>query len=406
MKRFDPSTEIQDYQVFGEFGGVNPSISDSSTFTFLEAEIMEKTFSDEAHGCYLYGRHWTPTNKALAESLAKLEHTEAATVTASGMSAIHSTLVQICSQGDQILSSRTVYGGTYALMKNVLPRLGIETRFVDIGDLEAVEKAMTPKTKILYSETLSNPLLGYAPLKKLKEIAKRNQALLVVDNTFSPLIFSPILMGADIVVHSMTKFLNGASDCIAGCICGSQSFVDSLMDVQQGICMLTGPVLDSLRSASILKNLHTLHLRIKQHSANALYLAQKLESEGYKVHYPGLGSHPQHKEISKAMNPEYGFGGILSVDFKSLDRARSLVVNLQREKVGYLAVSLGFYKTLFSIPGASTSSEIPQEDQEYMGLSHGLIRMSVGLDNHIDLSWERMKTALAKSEDDENWGRN
>jgi methionine-gamma-lyase len=399
MKRFDPSTEIQDYQVFGEFGGVNPSISDSSTFTFLEAEIMEKTFSDETHGCYLYGRHWTPTNKALSESLAKLEHSEAATVTASGMAAIHSTLAQLCSQGDQILSSRTVYGGTYALMKNVLPRLGIQTQFVDIKNLAAIEKAMTPKTRILYCETLSNPLLDYAPLKKLKDIAHRNNALLVVDNTFSPLIFSPTLMGADIVIHSMTKFLNGASDCIAGCICGSQEFIDSLMDVQQGVCMLTGPVLDSLRSASILKNLHTLHLRIKQHSANALYLAHKLEKAGVKVYYPGLKSHPQHKEIRQAINPEYGFGGILSLDMGSLDQARTLVVNLQKEKVGYLAVSLGFYKTLFSIPGASTSSEIPRQDQDDMGLSDGLVRMSVGLDNHIDLSWQRMQKAMGNNQD-------
>ena len=394
MKRIDPSMEIQDYLVFGEYGGVNPSISDSSTYTFLEAEMMEEAFTEEKKGCFLYGRHKTPTNNYLGEALARMEYTEAALPTASGMSAIHSTVMQLCSAGDHIICSRTVYGGTYALFKNILSRLDISTTFVDIQDLNAVEKAYQPNTRLIYCESLSNPLLGFSSIPDLSKITRKHGIKLVVDNTFSPLLLSPARQGADIVIHSLTKFINGASDCIAGCICSSKAFIDSLTDVNSGLCMLSGPVLDALRSASILKNLHTLHLRIKQHSKNALFFANELQEYGFRVHYPGLESHPDHEGMKGLMNLEYGFGGILAFDVGSVEKARDLVIAMQQEQVGYFAVSLGFYKTLFSVPGSSTSSEIPEEDRKRMGLSTGIIRISIGIDNHPEESWKRMKKAL------------
>ena len=267
---FDPATRIQDYLVFGEFGDVNPSITDSSTYTFLRPETMAELFDHEIKGCYLYSRHINPSDQHLADALARMEDGEAAQVMASGMGAISTTLLALCSQGDEIVASRMVYGGTYALLKNVLPRFGIVTKFVDVTNAAAVEKAMSSRTKVLYCETLSNPLLEVSDLPALALIAHARGAKLVVDNTFSPMMVSPLRHGADVVCHSMTKFINGTSDCIAGCVVSTKEFVDDLNNVNHGTSMLLGPVLDSFRAASILKNLHSLHIRMRQHGENAL----------------------------------------------------------------------------------------------------------------------------------------
>lgn len=393
---FDPSSRIQDYLVFGEFGDVNPSITDSSTFTFLTPERMEELFDHEIEGCFLYSRHWNPTNKYLAQALSRMEDSEAAQVAASGMAAISSTLLQLCETGTEIISAHTIYGGTYALFKNFLPRFGIKIHFVDIRNLEEVAAKINDKTRVIYCESMSNPLLEITDIPRLAGLAKANDLKLVVDNTFSPLILSPIRLGADVVVHSMTKFINGTSDCVAGAVCASDEFVHKLTDINSGAAMLLGAVLDSTRAASILKNLHSLHLRMRQHSHNAKFLAEKFKELGLKVFYPGLCTHPQNGLLKSMMNEGYGFGGMLALDVGTLDTANRLMTRMQQEKVGYLAVSLGYFKTLFSPPGHSTSSEIPKEEREELGLSEGLIRFSVGLDNDINHSFERIKKCLDK----------
>ena len=391
---FDPANNIQDLQYFGEFGGVNPSISDSSTYTFLSAKTMFDTFEGNAEGCYLYSRHSTPSNLYLGQALAAMEGTETATVAATGMGAITPALLQYCGQGDHIVSSRTIYGGTYAFLKNFTPRLGIETSFVDITNLETVEQAIKPNTKVLYCESVSNPLLEVADITALSSLAKKHGLVLMVDNTFAPLSIAPYKLGADIVMHSLTKFINGSSDTMGGVICGTQEFIDQLRNVNDGACMLLGASMDSLRAASILKNLRTLHIRIKQHSHNAMYLAQKFEADGLKTVYPGLKSHPSHTLFSRMMNPEYGYGGMLTIDAGNLETANKLMELMQERNLGYLAVSLGFYKTLFSAPGSSTSSEIPLEEQAEMGLTDGLIRFSIGLDNDIERTYQMMRQCM------------
>jgi len=301
----------------------------------------------------------------LDKALAAMEGTESANVAASGMGAITPTLLQLCGNGDHIVSSRTIYGGTYAFLKNFVPRMGIKTTFVDITKLDIVEAAITPNTKVLYCETVSNPLLEVVDIASLAKLAKKHNLKLVVDNTFSPLSVAPAKLGADIVIHSLTKYINGSSDTVGGVVCASQEFINSLKNVNDGASMLLGPTMDSLRSASVMKNLRTLHIRMKQHSYNAMYLANKFESDGIKTVYPGLASHPSH------------------VIYKSM------INNL-----GYLAVSLGFYKTLFSAPGTSTSSEIPLEEQAEMGLTDGLIRFSIGLDNDIERTYQMMRDCM------------
>ena len=392
--KFNPADNIQDLQYFGEFGGVNPSISDSSTYTFLSAKTMFDTFEGNADGCYLYSRHTSPSNLYLGEALAAMEGTETANVAASGMGAITPVLLQLCNAGDHIVSSRTIYGGTYAFLKNFTPKFQIKTSFVDITKLDVVEAAINENTKVLYCESVSNPLLEVADIKGLSDLAKKYNLKLVVDNTFSPLSVSPAKLGADIVIHSLTKFINGSSDTVGGVTCASQEFIDSLRNVNDGASMLLGSTMDSVRASSVLKNLRTLHIRIKQHSYNANYLANKFEADGLRTVYPGLKSHLSHDLFTGMMNEEYGYGGMLTIDVGSLDKANELMELMQHKNLGYLAVSLGFYKTLFSAPGSSTSSEIPEDEQKEMGISDGLIRFSIGLDNDIERTYQMIKQCM------------
>lgn len=393
----DPASNIQDLKQFGEFGGVNPSITDSATYTFMQANTMLDTFHGEAEGCFLYSRHWNPSNKYLADAMAAMEGTEAGWVTASGMGAITTAILQACNAGDHIISSRTTYGGTFAFLQNYVTKFNIEVSFVDITNLEEVRKAIRPNTKVIYTETMTNPLLEVSDIPALADIAHTNSLKLFVDNTFTPMMVSPANLGADVVLYSLTKFVNGKNDCVAGAICSTQDFINEMIDVNSGTAMLLGPVLDPHRSSAILKNLHTLHIRMQQHSKNAMYLAEKLKAVGMNVNYPGLKEHPQHELLSGMMNKKYGYGGMISFDAGTAEKAAEVMEMMELEGVGYLAVSLGYFKTLFSNSGKSTSSEVPEEKQKEMGLSEGLVRFSVGLDSEIERTFEIMLKCLKKT---------
>ena len=393
-KKFSPATNIQRLEQFGEFGDVNPSITDSSTFTFMSAKTMVDTFHGEGQGCFLYSRHWNPSNKYLSDALAAMEGTEAAWVTGSGMGAITTVLLQLCNAGDHIVTSITTYGGTYAFLKNYLPKFNIDVTFVNISDLESVEAAIQPNTKLIYTETMTNPLLQISDIPKLGDISKKHGVQLVVDNTFTPMIFSPFQLGADIVVYSMTKFINGKNDAVAGAICASEEFINAISDVNNGTAMLLGPVLDPMRSSSILKNLHTLHIRMMQHSKNAMFLAKKFREIGLKFNYPGLPEHADHELMNSMRNEEFGYGGMIAIDMETPERAAALMECMQLKGVGYHAVSLGYFKTLFSNSGKSTSSEVPDDVQALMGLSGGLVRFSVGLDMDISRTFDMIQDCL------------
>lgn len=396
MKKFNPANAIQDLDQFGEFGGVNPSVTDSATYTFLHADTMTGTFKGETEGCFLYSRHWNPSNKYLADALAAMEGTEAAWVTASGMAAITCAMLQICSTGDHIVSSLTTYGGTFAFLSNYLKKFNIDVTFVNISDLNAVKKAIRPNTKMIYTETMTNPLLQISNLPELSKICREHHLKLVCDNTFTPMIVSPALFGVDVVVYSLTKFVNGKNDCVAGAICSTQEFINALADVNDGTAMLLGPAMDSKVASSILKNLGDLHIRMIQHGRNGMYLANKFKEIGLKANYPGLPEFPDYALLKSMMNEEYGFGGMISIDMGTADKAARLMELMQEAGVGYLAVSLGYFKTLFSNSGKSTSSEVPEELQKEMGMSEGLIRFSVGLDMDIERTFEKIKECLSR----------
>jgi methionine-gamma-lyase len=323
-----------------------------------------------------------------------MEGTESAWVTGSGMGAITTVILQLCNAGDHIVTSITTYGGTYAFLKNYLPKFNIEVTFVNISDLESVEAAMQPNTKLIYTESVTNPLLQVSNIPKLSEIARKHQTQLVVDNTFTPMILSPYKLGADIVLYSMTKFINGKNDAVAGAICASNEFIAAISDVNDGTAMLLGPVLDPMRSSSILKNLHTLHVRMMQHSKNAMYLAKKFKEIGLKFNYPGMPDHPDHLLMNSMRNEEFGYGGMIAIDMETAERAASLMELMQEKGVGYHAVSLGYFKTLFSNSGKSTSSEVPESVQLEMGMSPGLVRFSVGLDHDIEGTYKLIHSCL------------
>ena len=396
MKKNKPADSIQDLQFFGEYGGVNPSIADSSTFTYLAGKTMGEVFDGVREGCYLYSRHTNPTTSYLGQAIAGMEYMKGAILAASGMGAITPTLLQLCDSGDEIISSRTIYGGTYAFMKNYLPKFNIKTTFVNTTNTKQIADAITDKTKVIYCETMSNPLLEVSDIESIAILAKKHGLKLVVDNTFTPLVFSPAKLGADVVIHSLTKFINGTSDTVGGVICSDEEFIGSMIDVNSGSSMLLGPVMDSMRAASILKNLRTLHLRMRKHSENAMYLANAFQKDGLRVIYPGLENHPQHELMKNQMNEGFGFGGMLVIDGKTKEKANQLMEEMQKNNLGYLAVSLGFYKTLFSAPGLSTSSEIPEKEREEMGISDGLVRISIGLDDDIERTYHTMVKCMKK----------
>jgi methionine-gamma-lyase len=385
---------------FGEHGGVNMSVEASTTFTVMEPGTMPELFEGRKsapEGCYLYGRHFNPTVYRLSRQLAALEGTQAAYCTASGMAAISAAVLQLCSAGDHIVASNTIYGGSYALFHDFLPaKSNIQTSFVDISDLAAVEAAAKGNTRIIYAESISNPTLRVCNIPALAQIARDNDAQLIIDNTFSPLLINPAELGADVVVHSLTKFINGASDIIAGAVCGSVEFVQGLMDLHTGPLMVLGPTMDPTVASKISLRIPHLGLRVAEHAKRAQVFAERLSELGVSVSYPGLPNHPDFELLQKLRCADYGFGGILTLDLGSEQRANKLMDLLQnRYGFGYMAVSLGYFDTLMSSPGSSTSSEMSDEDLSVAGIGEGLIRMSVGFTGSLEQRWQQLAGALS-----------
>lgn len=384
---------------FGEHGGVNMSIEASTTFTVMAANTMPELFKGDksvAEGCYLYGRHFNPTVNHLSHQLAAIEGTEAAYCTASGMAAISAALLQLCESGDHIVASNTIYGGTYAFLHDFLPvKADIRTTFVDTTDLDAVRAAVTGRTKAIFAESVSNPTLRVADIGALAAVAHAQNAQLVIDNTFSPLLISPAAFGADVVVHSMTKFINGASDVIAGVVCARTEFVQGLMDLHTGPLMILGPTMDPSVASQISLRIPHLALRVTEHAKRAQLFSDRLTGLGLAVTYPGLSTHPDHELLKRQRCADFGFGGVLTLDLGTQELAAELMDVLQnRYGFGFMAVSLGYFETLMSNPSGSTSSEMAREDRLTAGIGDGLVRISIGYTGSVEQRWEQLENAL------------
>ncbi|MEJ2130979.1 MAG: aminotransferase class I/II-fold pyridoxal phosphate-dependent enzyme [Gammaproteobacteria bacterium] len=401
MPKRNPIESLADIRhEFGEHGGVNMSVEASTTFTVMEPETIPELFhgakGPTRGGCYLYARHFNPTVFHVSRQIAALEGAEAAYCTSSGMAAISAVILHLCNAGDHVVASNALYGGTHALLRDFLPaKANIHTTFVDVTNLDAVERAIRDDTRMIYAESVANPTLRVADMPRLAKLAHAHDAKLVVDNTFSPLALSPIAFGADVVVHSVTKFISGGSDIIAGAVCADEAMVLGLMDLQMGPLMLLGPTMDPNIAFALSLRIPHLALRMIEHGRRAQYFAERLDGLGLDVSYPGLPAHPDHDLAKRLHCPQYGFGGILSLDVGTEERANALMSQLQNEhRFGYMAVSLGYFDTLMSCSGSSTSSELSEEDKASAGISPGLIRISVGYTGSLEQRWTQLEAGL------------
>lgn len=361
-------------------GALATPIYQTSTFIFADADQGGRRFSLEEDG-YIYTRLGNPTTKVLEEKLAALENGDACIATASGMGAITTVLWTVLKQGDHIVSDNNLYGCTFAYFTHGLSRFGIEVTLVDAKDSENVRKAIKPNTKLIYCETPTNPCLKLVDIKTLAEIAKENNAFLMVDNTFAtPYITRPLELGADIVIHSGTKYLNGHGDVICGFIITNNKLINDIRYV--GLKDMTGAVLSPFDSYLVQRGLKTLGLRMEKHCENAQKVAEFLENHPNvkAVYYPGLKSHPQHDLAKKQMKLP---GAIISFELKGgLEEGKKLI---NSTKLCKLAVSLGDIETLIQHPASMTHSPYTKEERLKAGISDELIRLSVGLEDVDDI---------------------
>ncbi|MGC4377040.1 PLP-dependent aspartate aminotransferase family protein [Fictibacillus sp. Mic-4] len=335
--------------------------------------------SGEDQGVY-YGRYGNPTTKTVEEKVALLENGEAALGVSSGMAAISTALLAFLKNGDHALVTKDVYGGTHKFTTSLAPRFGISIDFVDCTDLAKVERAIQPNTKVLYIETPSNPCLTVLDIQALSDLAHRYQLTVIVDNTFmSPYLQKPLDFGADVVVHSATKYLNGHGDVLAGFIVGK---FDDIEFMRKHVMGDLGQHLNAWDSFLILRGLKTLGLRVRQHCRSALKVAQFLENHPAieHVYYPGLPSHPQHDLAKRQMKD---FGGIVSFIVKGGYEAACTVINSLQ--LAMISFSLGDPETLVQHPASMTHSSIPEEERVHFGICGGLIRLSTGLEDTEDI---------------------
>lgn len=360
-------------------GALATPIYQTSTFVFPDAERGASIFAGEEPG-YFYTRVGNPTQAALEEKMAALEEGEAALAFGSGMAAISGTVLAMVSSGDHLLADDTLYGCTYTLFKHLLPRFGVEVTFTDLADLRNIHRCIRDNTKVVYFETPANPTMKLVDIAAVSGLARRAGARVVVDNTFmSPYFQRPLKLGADLVVHSATKYISGHGDTIGGVAAGTREFMDN---VRLTTLKDMGGVISPFNAWLLLRGLKTLAVRMERHNRNAMEVARFLEAHPMveRVYYPGLSSHPQHELAKKQMT---GFSGLISFDLRGgQETARELLngVSLCR-----LAVSLGDAETLIQHPASMTHSAVPLEVRLKMGVTDGLVRLSVGLEDAGDI---------------------
>ena len=362
-----------------EFGPVVPPIYQTSTFKFESVEHGASLFAGEKKG-YIYTRMLNPTIQAMEDAIAQLEGGHKALGCGSGMAAIHTVFASLTQAGDHVVCSTAVYGPTTTLLNTIMKKYGVETTFVDTSNLDEVKKAVKPNTKVLYVETPGNPTLSISNLEEIYKIAKQQKANLVVDNTFmSPALQNPIAFGADIVLHSLTKFLNGHADVVGGIVVVKdeatyQHFRKTLNQL--------GGVIDPFNSFLVHRGIKTLWLRMQKHCENALVIAEWLEKHSLvkSISYPGLKSHPQYE---LGLKQHRGHGGMITIELAGGLEAGKIMMN--SVKLFQLAVSLGGVESLIQHPASMTHFSMGKEARLAGGITDGLVRISVGIENVNDL---------------------
>lgn len=368
------------YDPLDYHGAINPPVFMSSTFSFDSSDTGSKLFAGEEQG-YFYSRVGNPTVAVLEERLAALEEGEAGLATSSGMGAITAVILTLLKSGDEVVADMTLYGCTFGLLRHQLTRFGISTRFVDLTRPEELRAALTPATRLVIAETPSNPNMRIVDIAAVAEICRRANALLMIDNTYcTPYLQRPLTLGADIVVHSATKYLGGHGDLLAGAVVGRKEYIDQFRFV--GIKEMNGACISAMDAFLVLRGIKTLGLRMDRHSETAMKLALDLEAHAAveRVYYPGLDSHPQKALASKQMS---AFGGMIALELKGgLAAGRKFMDAVQ---IATRAVSLGDAETLIQHPASMTHATYAPEERIKHGFTDGLIRLSVGLEDYADL---------------------
>lgn len=361
------------------------AIFPTSSYVFASAAEAAAIFSGEQPG-NIYSRFTNPTVRTFEQRLASLEGAECCVATASGMAAITATIIGLLKTGDHIVSSQSIFGSTTVLLNNIISKLGIATTFVELSDLSAWEAAIKPETKLLFLETPSNPLTELVDIAALAKIAHKHDCLLAVDNCFcTPALQQPIALGADIVIHSATKYIDGQGRCMGGAVCGTKAVVG---DGVYGFLRTAGPTMSTFNAWVFLKGLETLKLRMHAHCAAALELAQWLEQqpEVKRVYYPGLESHPQH-ELAKTQ--QSGFGGLLSFELKGGKEEGWRLIDATQ--LLSITANLGDTKSTITHPATTTHGRLTPEQRAEAGISDGLIRIAVGLEDIADIKADLLR---------------
>ena len=376
---------VREGQVRTHEGEHSEPIFPTSSYVFSSAAEAAARFSGEQPG-NIYSRFTNPTVRTFEDRLASLEGAECCVATASGMSAITATIIGLLKTGDHIVSSRSIFGTTTVLLTNIIGKLGIATSFVELSDLSAWEAAIKPETKLLFLETPSNPLTELVDITALSEIAHKHGCLLVVDNCLcTPALQQPISLGADIVIHSATKYIDGQGRCMGGAVCGTKDVVGEGV---YGFLRTAGPTMSAFNAWVFLKGLETLNLRMQAHSAAALELALWLEQqpEVKRVFYPGLESHPQH-ELAKTQQTD--FGGLLSFELNGGKQEGWKLIDAT--KMLSITANLGDTKTTITHPATTTHGRLTPEQRAEAGISDGLIRVAVGLEDIKDIKADLLR---------------
>ncbi len=383
---FDFATRaVRAGQVRTQEGEHSEPIFPTSSYVFSSAAEAAARFSGEQPG-NIYSRFTNPTVRTFEQRLASLEEAECCVATASGMSAITATIIGLLKTGDHIVSSRSIFGSTTVLLTNIIAKLGIATSFVELSDLAAWEKAIKPETRLLFLETPSNPLTELVDIAALAEIAHKHGCLLAVDNCFcTPALQQPIRLGADIVIHSATKYIDGQGRCVGGAVCGTRDVVGEGV---YGFLRTAGPTMSAFNAWIFLKGLETLNLRMQAHSAAALELAQWLEQqpEVQRVYYPGLPSHPQHE---LAAQQQSGYGGLLSFELTGGKAEGWALIDATR--LLSITANLGDTKSTITHPASTTHGRLTPEQRAEAGISDGLIRVAVGLESIEDIKADLLR---------------
>ncbi len=370
-------------------GSVIVPIYSTSTFAFKNADQGAARFAGTEEG-YIYTRLGNPTTRALEKNVATLENGEDARACASGMAAITTAVMSVVGKGDHVVSTDCIYGGTAKLFLDILTKYGVDFTLVDSSNITQTESAIRENTRIMYLETPANPTLKLTDLREAAELAKQHDITTIVDNTFmSPYFQRPIEFGADVVVHSLTKYLGGHSDLVGGIVVGSKRFIRSFDPVLKN----TGGTIGPFEAWLTLRGIKTLPLRMQKHNENALQVAQFLEAHPkiVKVYYPGLTSHPQHELAKRQMS---GYGGVICFEVKGGFEAGKKLMN--SVKLCTLAVSLGAVETLIEHPASMTHAIVPKQEREKAGITDNLVRLSVGIEDVDDII-DDLRQALART---------